>query len=109
MPHTKEGNTTLSNRSGSTLIELLVVIAVSSNTDITSGLVLGGKVKRRNIERKFAEQKNNHGLGKVRYWDLAKVAIQVLLTCIVVNCEKIVRLLSAGVCPNNGRLCPTVG
>jgi len=51
-----------------------------------------------------------------------KVTIQVLLTCIavrqahpseqsrrVVNCKKIVKLLSAGLCPTRGKLCPAVG
>ena len=49
--------------------------------------------ERRNIERKFAEQKKYHGLATARYWGLAKVTIQVLLTCIVVNCKKMARLL----------------
>ena len=65
--------------------------------------------ERPNIERKFAEQKKYHGLGKVRYWGLAKVTIQVLLTCIIVNCKKIVTLLSAGLCRSQGKLCPAVG
>ena len=50
--------------------------------------------ERANIERKFAEQKKYHGLAKARYWGLAKVSIQVLMTCIVVNCKKIAKLLS---------------
>lgn len=52
--------------------------------------------ERPNIERKFAEQKNCHGLAKARYWGLAKVTIQVLLTCIVVNCKKLAKLLATG-------------
>ena len=51
--------------------------------------------ERLNIERKFAEQKNYHGLAKARYWGLAKVTIQVLMTCIVVNCKKIAKLASS--------------
>lgn len=31
--------------------------------------------ERPNIERKFAEQKKYHGLGKVRYWGLARVGL----------------------------------
>ena len=50
--------------------------------------------ERPNIERKFAEQKKYHGLAKARYWGLAKVSIQVLMTCIVVNCKKIAKLVS---------------
>ena len=50
--------------------------------------------ERPNIERKFAEQKKYHGLSQARYWGLAKVTIQVLMTCIVVNCKKIAKLLS---------------
>jgi len=49
--------------------------------------------ERPNIERKFAEQEKYHGLGQVRYWGLAKVTIQVLVTCIAVNCKKMVKLL----------------
>ena len=50
--------------------------------------------ERPNIERKFAEQKKYHGLSQARYWGLAKVSIQVLMTCIVVNCKKIAKLVS---------------
>ena len=63
--------------------------------------------QRPNIERKFAEQgtplklcpscevgKKYHELGQVRYWSLAKISIQVLMTCIVVNCKKIAKLVS---------------
>ena len=64
---------------------------------------------RPTIERRFADQKKYHGLGRVRYWGLAKVTIQALLTCIVVNCKKIVRLLSAGLCRSPGKLCPAAG
>ena len=54
--------------------------------------------ERRNIERKFAEQKKHHGLATARYWGLAKVKTQVLLTCIVVNCKKMARLVEAKNC-----------
>ena len=50
--------------------------------------------ERPNIERKFAERKKYHGLAKARYWSLANVSIQVLMTCIVVNCKKIAKLVS---------------
>ena len=78
--------------------------------------------QRPNIERKSAEQKKYHGLRKVRYWGVAKVGTQVLLTCIavrhahrpeqgrrVVNCKNIVRLLSAGLGPSSGKLGAAVG
>jgi len=51
--------------------------------------------ERPNVERKFAEQKKYHGLAKARYWGLAKVSIQVLMTSIVVNCKKIAKLVSS--------------
>jgi len=51
--------------------------------------------ERPNVERKFAEQKKYHGLAKARYWGLAKVTIQVLMTSIVVNCKKIAKLVSS--------------
>ena len=61
--------------------------------------------ERPNIERKFGEQKKYHGLRQARYWSLAKVTIQVLITCIVVNCKRMVRLLEAGSGPPRARLC----
>ena len=79
------------------------------STEILGQANTDSQRERRHIERKFAEQKNYHGLGKVRYWGLAKVAIQVLLTCIVVNCKKIVKLLSVGRCGDSGKLCPVAG
>ena len=51
--------------------------------------------ERPSIERKFAEQKRYHGLGKARYWGLAKVTIQALITCLVVNCKRMAKLFSA--------------
>ncbi len=41
-----------------------------------------------NLERKCAEQKRYHARGQVRYRGLAKVTIQVLITCMVVNCNR---------------------
>ena len=49
--------------------------------------------QRPNIERKFAELKNLHGLSKARYWGLSKVYIQSCLSAIAVNIKRIVRLL----------------
>jgi IS5 family transposase len=45
------------------------------------------------IERKFAEMKRFHGLTKARYWGLAKMTIQCLMTAIVVNCKRLVTLI----------------
>ena len=42
--------------------------------------------ERAGLERKFAEQKQYHGLGQARYWGLRRVTIQVLMTCLVVDC-----------------------
>ena len=87
----------------------IIVKKNRTNTEILGQANPDSQRERSNIERKFAEQKNYHGLSQARYWGLAKVTMQVLLTCIVVNCKKIVRLLSAGLCPISAKLCPTVG
>lgn len=44
------------------------------------------------IERKFAQMKQHHGLTQARYWGLAKMTIQCLLTALVVNCKRLVAL-----------------
>ena len=44
--------------------------------------------ERANIARKFAEQQQYHGLRQARYWGLRRVTIQVLITCLVVNCKE---------------------
>jgi len=51
--------------------------------------------ERPSIERKFAEQKKYHGLRKAGYWGLAKATIQALLTCLVVKCKRMARLLGS--------------
>jgi IS5 family transposase len=53
--------------------------------------------ERPKIEHKFGEQKKYHGIRRARYWGLFKVKIQVLLTCIVVNCKKIAKLIRDGI------------
>lgn len=50
-------------------------------------------VKRKMIERKFGEAKKWHGLRRARYRGKWKVAIQVLMTFLVMNAKRIVRLL----------------
>ena len=72
----------------------IIVKKNRTNPEIIGQANPASQRERPNIERKFAEQKNYHGLGKVRYWSLGKVTIQVLMTCIVVNCKKIAKLVS---------------
>jgi len=48
---------------------------------------------RKMIERKFAEAKKWHGLTRARYRSKWKVAIQVLMTFLVMNAKRIARLL----------------
>jgi IS5 family transposase len=62
--------------------------------------------KRPSIERKFAEQKKCHGLRQARYWGLAKVTIQVLIVCMVVNCKRMAKLQAMSTDPPRGGLCP---
>ena len=45
------------------------------------------------IEHKYSELKRWHSLSKARYWGLAKMTIQSLMSCVVVNCKRIVTLL----------------
>ena len=49
---------------------------------------------RKQIERKFAEAKCWHGLGRARYRGRWRVAIQVLMTFLVLNLKRMVRLLA---------------
>lgn len=46
------------------------------------------------IERRFGAGKRWHGLGRARYWGKAKVAIQALMTFLVMNVKRMVKLLS---------------
>ncbi len=41
-----------------------------------------------------SKKKNFYGLGTARYRSLVKVTIQVLMTCLVVNCKKMAKLVS---------------
>jgi IS5 family transposase len=49
--------------------------------------------KRPLIERRFGGAKKWHGLGRARYWGKAKVAIQALMTFLVMNVKRMIRLL----------------
>jgi len=73
----------------------IVVKSNRTNPEIIGQANPQSRRERSNIERKFAEQKKYHGLAKARYWGLARVTIQVLMTCIVVNCKKIAKLVSS--------------
>ncbi len=52
--------------------------------------------KRKGIERKFGEAKKWHGLRRARYRGKWRVAIQVLMTFIVVNIKRMVKILKEG-------------
>ncbi|MBI5574575.1 MAG: IS5 family transposase [Elusimicrobia bacterium] len=45
------------------------------------------------IEHKYSELKQWHSFNKARYWGLTKMKIQSLMSCVVVNCKRIVKLL----------------
>jgi len=49
--------------------------------------------KRPRIERRFADGKKYHGLRVCRYWGLWRTKIQVLMTALVCNCKRMVKLL----------------
>jgi IS5 family transposase len=49
--------------------------------------------KRPIVERRFGAGKKWHGLGRARYWGRAKVAIQALMTFLVMNVKRMVKLL----------------
>ena len=52
--------------------------------------IMSGRMK---IERKQGEEKVHHGLDRARYWGLAKMKIQALLTATVVNLKRFVKLI----------------
>jgi IS5 family transposase len=51
------------------------------------------KLNRPTVERKFAEGKNCHHLGRARYWGRLKVHIQCLMVYLAVNLKKIANFL----------------
>lgn len=53
-----------------------------------------GTKERYKIERKFGEAKQGHGLGRCRYIGKMKFAYQALLTAMVLNLKRMVRLLT---------------
>lgn len=52
-----------------------------------------GRKERYKIEQKNGEGKNRHGLGRCRYLGLAKYAVQALMTGIVMNLKRMLKLL----------------
>lgn len=77
--------------------------------DIIGRVCRDSRRERPQIERKFAEQKKYHGLRQARYWGLAKVTLQVLAVCIVVNCKRIAQLQATQKSPSGDRLCRNAG
>jgi IS5 family transposase len=53
-----------------------------------------GLRERYKIERKFGEAKQSHGLGRCRYLGLIKYYLQVVLTAMVLNMKRMVKILS---------------
>ena len=84
----------------------IIVKKNRTNSEIIGQANRNSQRERPNIERKFAEQKKYHGLGTARYWGLAKVTIQALLTCIVVNCKRLAKLVNTAPKLPRAALCP---
>jgi IS5 family transposase len=66
----------------------------------------GGR-ERYKIERKFGEAKQAHGLGRCRYLGLIRFTIQAVMTAMVLNLKRLVKLLT-GVgfkAPNSAQSC----
>lgn len=53
-----------------------------------------GRKERYKIERKFGEAKRWHGLGRCRYLGLVKYSLQVVVTAMVLNLKRLVKLLT---------------
>lgn len=52
--------------------------------------------ERYKIEGKHGEQKGRHGLRRARYWGLAKVSLQAVVTATVTNLKRLAKLLAPG-------------
>jgi IS5 family transposase len=50
--------------------------------------------ERYEIERKFGEAKQNHGLGRCRYIGRSKFSIQAFFTAMVLNLKRMVKLIT---------------
>ena len=53
-----------------------------------------GRKERYKIERKFGEAKRWHGLGRCRYLGLVKYTLQAVVTAMVLNLKRLVKLLT---------------
>lgn len=53
-----------------------------------------GRRERYKIERKFGEAKQSHGLGRCRYLGLIRFTIQAVMTAMVLNLKRLVKLLT---------------
>lgn len=62
---------------------------------------------RKMIERKFGEAKRWHGMSRARYRRLWRVKIQVLMTFLVINAKRMVRLLEDRTAQIEARAAPT--
>lgn len=60
--------------------------------------------ERYKIESKHAEEKDRHGLRRARYWGLAKMHLQVIVTPAVANLKRLTKLPVPG-----QRLVPQAG
>jgi len=83
----------------------IIVKKNRTNADVIGQANPKSQRERAKIERKFAEQKKYHGLAKARYWGPRRMTIQVLMTCLVVNCKRMVRLREASCAPPRPALC----
>lgn len=61
---------------------------------VSSSIYQEAAKKRKQIEKKFGEEKIRHGFDRCRYLGLKKYAIQAYLTAIVVNLKRIMLLTS---------------
>lgn len=61
-------------------------------TMITSPIYQESTLKRKQIEKKFGEEKKHHGFNHCRYLGLKKYAIQAYLTAMAVNLKRIMLL-----------------
>jgi IS5 family transposase len=52
------------------------------------------KKKRGRVEAKFGEMNNHHGLDRARYYGLAKMKFQAVMTAIAVNVKRMVTMLT---------------
>jgi IS5 family transposase len=74
--------------------------ACSIKENATRPRIKKAMASRRQIEKKYKELKNDHGLARCRYYGLDKTLIQAFLTAAVVNLKRMVKLIF---CPRKTR------